>query len=853
MKLIASNQITLTNVNDGNGLTNATNFYLASNQSAGIGKPAEIFNLIRNGAYPTDTQYWSGPVIVSQHNFYYDGQKKLFLLQTNGTAEITASSTRFDVKRNTNYTLSFYAFASGNTKNSDVYFLGRKSNETGGFTSAKAIIYERRFSPSNSEYVTVTFNSGDNDSGYIRFDNNGSTDGQMAVMFFGEVMLVEGKDPKPWVASILDSGWTTTPQQISYAKRFLWNYRIELYTDGTTKSTEPAVIGVYGDKGDKGDIGNDGIAGKDGVGLKSTVVTYGLSDNDTTQPATWNTQPPSLVKGKYLWTKTVWTYTDNTSETGYQKTYIAKDGNNGADGIAGKDGVGVKSTDITYTSSTSGTITPTSGWTSTIPSVPAGSYLWTKTVWTYTDNTNETGYSVAKMGEKGDKGDTGPQGIQGLQGPQGIQGPQGPNGRTQYTHIAYADDATGGGFSQTSAGKTYIGMYQDFESVDSSDPTKYRWSKWKGDQGVPGTPGADGKTSYFHIAYAESANGTTGFSFTESGQQYQGYYTDFTQANSTDPTKYTWMDRRAGVKVGGVNLLHNSKGPFQPKKSKIDNFDIWLNSWIYMEQGKVYTLSAKGTAPFTSNHTTDIEKNEICLWLTNNNNINRVISSSTTSTTGTKFTWNDPSGKYYLRVNTYKVDNSNYAEEVQIEEGNIETTYNRNPDDVKDDIDKKADEGFTTNQLNALREAEALMKKELEAKAALADVEKLYQTYLDYVSMNDKDKINSEKELIAIAERLTTVQNDLGATKENWSFLDNYMEVAEEGLVLGQKDGSAQVKISNNRISMFSNGSEVMYVTQNMLHIENGVFTKTLQIGNFRFETLDDDQEILIIRYLGGA
>ena len=701
MKLIASNQITLTNVNDGNGLTNATNFYLASNQSAGIGKPAEIFNLIRNGAYPTDTQYWSGPVIVSQHNFYYDGQKKLFLLQTNGTAEITASSNRFDVKRNTNYTLSFYAFASGNTKNSDVYFLGRKSNETDSFTSANAIVYERIFSPSNSEYVTVTFNSGNNDSGYIRFDNNGSTDGQTAVMFFGEVMLVEGKDPKPWVASILDSGWTTTPQQISYAKRFLWNYRIELYTDGTTKATDPAVIGVYGDKGD-----------------------------------------------------------------------------------------------------------------------------------------------------------TGPQGIQGLQGPQGIQGPKGTDGRTQYTHIAYADDATGGGFSQTDQTKAYIGMYQDFTDTDSTDVTKYKWTKWKGSdgaQGIPGPKGADGKTPYIHFAYASSADGNTGFSLTDGNQQYQGYYSDYTQADSTDPTKYKWVDRLANVKVGGVNLLHNSKGPFQPKKSKIDNFDIWLNSWINMEQGKVYTLSAKGTAPFTSTHTTDKEKNEICLWLTNNNNINRVISSSTTSTTGTKFTWNYPSGKYYLRVNTYKIDNSNYAEEVQIEEGNIKTTYNRNPGDVQDDIDKKADEGFTTNQLNALREAEALMKKELEAKAALADVEKWYQNYLDYVSMNDKDKTNSEKEIIAIAERLTTVQNDLGATKENWSFLDNYMEVAEEGLILGQKDGSAQVKISNNRISMFSNGSEVMYVTQNMLHIENGVFTKTLQIGNFRFETLDDDQEILIIRYLGGA
>ena len=113
---------------------------------------------------------------------------------------------------------------------------------------------------------------------------------------------------------------------------------------------------------------------------------------------------PTLTKGKYLWTKTIWTYTNNTSETGYQKTYIAKDGNDGNDGIAGKDGVGIKSTTITYASSTSGTTKPTSGWSSAIPTVSAGNFLWTKTVWTYTDNTSETGYSVAKMGETGATG-----------------------------------------------------------------------------------------------------------------------------------------------------------------------------------------------------------------------------------------------------------------------------------------------------------------------------------------------------------------------------------------------------------------------------------------------------------------
>jgi hypothetical protein len=252
-KLIASSSYTITDVEDGTGLANVTNFYLASNQSTGIEKPADVFNIIRNGAYPTNTWYWSGAMIVSQHNFYYEGQKKLFLLQTEGTAETCASSARFAVKRNTNYTLSFYAFSGPNVKNSDVYFLGRKSDETDDFTFVNPLIYERRFN-GFPEYITVTFNSGDNDQGYIRFDNNGSTDGINAVLFFGEVMLVEGKESKPWVASILDSGWTTTPQPISNDKRFLWNYRIELYTDGTTKAIEPAVIGVYGDKGDPGNV-----------------------------------------------------------------------------------------------------------------------------------------------------------------------------------------------------------------------------------------------------------------------------------------------------------------------------------------------------------------------------------------------------------------------------------------------------------------------------------------------------------------------------------------------------------------------------------------------------------------------
>ena len=643
------------------------------------------------------------------------------------------------------------------------------------------------------------------------------------------------------------SGWTSAVPSVP-AGNFLWTKTVWDYTDDTSETGYS--VAKMGEKGDKGDRGNDGIAGKDGVGLKYTNITYGLSDNDTIQPSNWSSQPPSLVKGKYLWTKTIWTYTDDTSETGYQKTYIAKDGSDGNDGLPGKDGVGIKSTTITYASSTSGITKPTSGWSSTIPSVSAGNFLWTKTVWTYTDNTGETGYSVAKMGEKGDKGDTGPQGIQGLQGPQGIQGPQGPDGRTQYTHIAYADDATGGGFSQTSAGKTYIGMYQDFDPVDSNDPTKYRWSKWKGDEGAPGKPGADGKTSYFHMAYANSADGKTGFSFTESGQQYQGYYTDFIQTNSTDPTKYTWMDRRAGVTVSGVNLIIRSTAQKGLRLSNvsgtINDANHTLTDWIKIEPNKTYTLT-------TYDPVNEANMYYSLAWCSSNANdysgwISRPTGAASAADLKGGKQYTSPSNATYAKI-SYP---TNYPK-VKFECGNISTGYVKAPEDTQADIDNKADQGLTQDQLNALTEKNNLIKAEMEAKASIETVNQWITAYQNYVKANDDAQDKSEKALQDASARLLKLNTDVGDLKQQWTFIDTYMTVQNEGLIIGKSDGSAYAKFSNDRISLFSGGSEVMYISQGVLRIENGIFTKTIQIGRFRFETHPADKDTLVLRYLGGV
>ena len=182
------------------------------------------------------------------------------------------------------------------------------------------------------------------------------------------------------------------------------------YTDfEMIDSTDPS---KYEWQRTKGDRGNDGIAGKDGVGLKSTTITYAASTSGNTPPTTgWNTQVPSVPAGQFLWTKTVWTYTDNSNETGYSVARMGQDGAKGNDGIAGKDGVGIKTTAVTYAASTNGTTAPLTGWSPNIPTIPAGQYLWTKTVWTYTDSSSETGYSVARMGSNGQNGANGTDGV----------------------------------------------------------------------------------------------------------------------------------------------------------------------------------------------------------------------------------------------------------------------------------------------------------------------------------------------------------------------------------------------------------------------------------------------------------
>lgn len=170
-------------------------------------------NLIRNSAFPENLDnwgFWQTPqqnpnLSVSQHPYYYNSAKPLFLLKT--SSSVPASTPRFSVKRNTDYSFNFQLFATGNIKGVDIYFLGRKSNETSKNYTKPVRFKAHTGSPSVAGIVKwhLTFNSGECDEGYIRIDNTGTTNGSEASLFFTELDCYEGTMDRSWQPSPKDA------------------------------------------------------------------------------------------------------------------------------------------------------------------------------------------------------------------------------------------------------------------------------------------------------------------------------------------------------------------------------------------------------------------------------------------------------------------------------------------------------------------------------------------------------------------------------------------------------------------------------------------------------------------------
>lgn len=309
-----------------------------------------------------------------------------------------------------------------------------------------------------------------------------------------------------------------------------------------------------------------GPQGIPGVGIdgKTTYlhIQYAPVQNPTAEQM-------SNTPNKYIGTYTDFSGVDSTDPNKY--TWAKFEGDQGAQGPKGADGKS-SYTWIKYATRPDGLdmsdnpdYVPLLDSTGSPILDSAGEQIYTVTQATYigiatnkdtaTESTNPADYTWSRF--------RGVDGYDGKDGENGVPGKDGKDGKTQYTHLAYANSADGKtDFSVSDGNREYIGMYVDFVEADSTDPTKYTWSLIRGAngaQGVPGTPGTNGKTPYFHIAYANSADGRTGFSVDDSVDKlYIGQYTDYTPDDSTDPARYSWTKIKGEQGTAGRTYFFQS-------------------------------------------------------------------------------------------------------------------------------------------------------------------------------------------------------------------------------------------------------------------------------------------------------
>lgn len=488
-------------------------------------------------------------------------------------------------------------------------------------------------------------------------------------------------------------------------------------------------------------------------------------------------------------------------------------------------------------------------------------------------------------GEKGEKGDRGERGIQGLQGLQGVKGDQGipgvrgADGRTQYTHIAYADTISGSGFSQTNADKAYIGVYVDFNSTDSVNPADYRWTRWRGSdglngkdgpQGIPGKPGADGRTPYFHRAWANSADGRTDFSTSDSiNKRYLGTLTDFTEADSQDPELYKWTALFDNVRVGARNFALGTARATIGTQGKIYSLAQSTYKWLpiqplYLTFDYIASETIQG---FRVNRVIKYRNGSQEQWdfTTDDKALGRQHIDTTSVKSGTysqPWQWKPYSNgrtsdlieEIALHLNFENgSDGTVIISNLRVNTGTVPIDWMPAPEDIEDSLNSKADQGLTQEQLNALNEKAGVIQAELEAKASADMLDNWIKAYQDFVKSNETARVQAEKDLISASQRVSNIAKDLGELSDRWNFIDTYMSSSNEGLVIGKNDGSSSMMFNpNGRISMFSAGVEVMYISQGVIHIENGIFSKTIQIGRFREEQYHINPDMNVIRYVGG-
>lgn len=743
--------------------------------------------------------------------------------------------------------------------------------------------------------------------------------------------------------------WASTVPSVA-AGQYLWTKTVVTYSDG--KSTTAYSVGRQG---------SDGQPGSDGtsVTVESTETTYATSTSGTTAPSSgWQSTIPIVAQGSYLWTRIVTTYSDDTTATAYSVSRQGVDGAPGSPGKDGADGRGVQSSTVAYNVHTSGTSAPTDEWSSSIPTVPAGQYLWTRIVTNYTDGTSTTAYSVARMGENGQPGSDGADGTSvtvtstattynvhtsGTEVPTDAwisTIPSVPAGQYLWTRVitTYSDGKTATAYSVarqgtdgsdgtsvtiTSTSVTYqaspsgtsvpSGSWSDV--IPSVTAGQYLWTKTSvsysdgtntvsysvghmGENGQPGADGSDGSDGRgiesTAITYQASSSQTT----TPTGswtttvpklsaeKPYLWTRTVITYTDDTTTTAYSVSSTLDGVNVGGRNLFQSSFLATNYPSGTTESFSA--SAWVlpyaigstdllsFLKPNTMYTFSydakllelAEGIENLPSSESGYDPGFGFLIYSpsdpTKNISMRRTFEQPWTVQIGTEaeasYTFTTPDvlpEDYTLCVYTRlwaTGNNEIYTDtiefrDVKFELGNIATDWTPAPEDQ---------EAYTDEVSGMVSDLDADISENIDQIVSnIGDI----QDNMDIVAETVTETTTRVAELEQFAEGwsfdFTTIQETVTQLGDEFTTVTTeqlkYIKFIDGEIWLGRDpdpgEDDFKVVISNERIRFLQNNVEVAYISNNQLYITNAKVTQRLDIGNFAFFPRDNGN--LTLRFTG--
>ena len=488
-------------------------------------------------------------------------------------------------------------------------------------------------------------------------------------------------------------------------------------------------------------------------------------------------------------------------------------------------------------------------------------------------NSTSIDCTTTALVEKGEVGPPGLDGRQGDKGDQGIQGIPGIDGRTPYAHIAYADSADGTkNFSVSDSRRLYIGFYTDFNATDSTNPSAYRWTLIKGADGqdgadgLPGKPGADGRTPYFHTAYADTADGQLGFSTTNAnGKLYMGTCTDYIQSDPTDYRAYTWVKIKGdkgetgatgpagrdgkGVKAYKITYQAGTSGVSYPTGN-------WSSSIPNVPKGQY--LWSKTTLTYTDNTTSDTYS--VAYFPVNGatgatgNGISSYtaefyLSTSKSTQSGGSWTTTPPTwsnGKYIWT--RYKIGYTNgsiaYTTPHCSSEWEAVNDVQKNLDAVNQNIAKKVDQEAYDNDKQVIYDDISKKLDDEEFRKFQKTMNDLKSSYESFVGEGGR----YEKELQNASKREQAIIQEFGEKVQQFNFINTYIRESEEGIVIGAKGNPMQMLLSKDSLSFMDGGQTVAYFSNQSFYINRGAVVDSLQVGVHKMTRINN--EFTVIQYV---